>query len=630
VPEVAFVMSPRQNWFFHELVDAIRSELTAQGVASTVQGDFSDPSPNRVFVLAPPHEYVALEGEAALPAPELLARTVFICAEQPGTVHFDHNIELARRAGAVFDINARSVQLFRDAGIQARQLGLGHTQVWDHFDDHAERDIDILFLGSNSPRRISALNRYGRTLSRWNCHLQISDNSAPNVGQSASFLAEGKWSLLSRSKILINIHQGEQPYFEWLRAVDAIHCGSVFVSEHSTDFEPLVPGRHMLVGEPESLAHIADLLLRDPDRLGEIRRSAHRFLVDSMPFSASVSEFLGAARDLLARPISAGVDVSRPTVTVAPSSTASLPPLDPQARTITSLRAGLKGARLDLLSMRRQLNRLEATLRSPEGQPPPTVEGVYRSRAWHASREPTVSVITALYNYADLIPLALDSLAASGYSDFEAVVVDDGSGDGSGDAVLEWSSAHPDIALQLVRHPINRGLGAARNTATDFARGRYCFVLDADNILYPRCLGALAWTLDNAPDATFAYPILEAFGQVETYVAAGGTPLVSFYGWEPRRLRAGNYIDALSMIRTSDLRELGGYSTDGRLFGWEDYDLWCRVAESDRHGVLVPQILARYRASPNSMRSLTDLYGGDAINVLVERYPKLMEGVVAP
>jgi GT2 family glycosyltransferase len=630
VPELAFVMSPRQNWFFFELVEAIRSELTAQGVVSTVQEDFSDPSPNRVYVLAPPHEYVALEGQAALPAPELLQRTVFLCAEQPGTVHFDHNIELARRAGAVFDINARSVELFRAAGIPARQLGLGYTPTWDHFDDAAERDIDVLFLGSASPRRIQALSRYGRTLSPWNSHLQISDNSAPNVKQSTSFLAEDKWKLLSRSKVLINIHQGEHPYFEWLRAVDAIHCGAVFVTEHSSDFEPLVPGRHMFVGGTESLASIADLLLNDPDRLREVRRDAHEFLGHSMPFSASVSEFLGAARDLLPRSIPTGVEIGERTPYLGPPPQAPPPLADPQTRSMTSLRAGLKGARLDLLSMRRQMNRLEATLRSPQFKPPPTAEAIYRSRSWDSRREPTVSVITALYNYADLIPLALDSLAASRYADFEAVVVDDGSSDGSGEAVLEWSRAHPDIALQLIRHPINRGLGAARNTATDFARGRYCFVLDADNILYPRCLEALAWTLDNLPGATFAYPILEAFGQIEAYLAAGGSPLVSYFGWEPRRLRAGNYIDALSMIRASDLRELGGYTTDGRLFGWEDYDLWCRVAESGRHGILVPQILARYRASPNSMRSLTDLYGGDAMNVVIESYPRLMAGVIVP
>jgi GT2 family glycosyltransferase len=628
VPELAFVMSPRQNYFFRELVEAIRFELAEQGIVSVIEEGFADPSPNRVYVLAPPHEYVALEGEVALPAPELLARTLFLCAEQPGTVHFDQNVELARRAGAVFDINPRSVELFNSAGIPARQLGLGHTRYWDHFDDGDERDIDVLFLGSHSPRRVRALNRYGPTLSRWNCHLQISDNSAPNVMQSTSFLAEGKWDLLSRTKVLINIHQGEEPYFEWLRAVDAIHCGAVLVTEHSSGFVPLVPGRDMFVGEVDSLAEIADVLLSDPDRLADVRRSAHEFLVHSMPFSGSVSEFLGAARNLLAKPIPPEVATGQRSAWIDPP--ASVPAVDPQQRTSDLLRAGLKDARLDLQGMKRQLARIEATLRSPRMRPPPPAEQVFRSRAWEATREPTVSVVTALYNYADLVPRALDSLAASSFGSFEAVIVDDGSGDGSVEAVLEWSAAHPDVALQLVRHPINRGLGAARNTATDFARGAYCFVLDADNILYPRCLAALAATLDTNPSATFAYPILEAFGMVDSYVAAGGSPLVSYHGWDPQRLRRGNYIDALSMIRTRDLRELGGYTTDRRLFGWEDYDLWCRVAESGRFGILVPQILARYRASPNSMRSLTDLFGGDAMSAVIERNPKLMEGVTLP
>jgi GT2 family glycosyltransferase len=625
VPELAFVMSPRQNYFFRELVEAIRFELAEQGVSSVLEERFDDPDPNRVYVLAPPHEYVALEGEAALPAPELLARTLFLCAEQPGTVHFDQNIELARRAGAVFDINPRSVELFQAAGIPARQLGLGHTRYWDHFEADGERDIDILFLGSHSPRRVRALNRYAPTLSPWNCHLQISDNSVPNVIQSTSFLAEGKWDLLARTKILINLHQGEEPYFEWLRAVDAIHCGAVLVTEHSTGFQPLAPGKHMFVGEINSLAEIADVLLRDPDRLGEVRRTAHEFLVDSMPFSASVSEFLGAARNLLAQPIPPGVATGERRVQI--HATPPAPVADPQQRTSDLLRAGLKDARLDLQGMKRQLARIEATLRSPLLRPPPRAEQVFRSRVWEARPEPQVSVLTALYNYADLIPLALDSLAASRFADFEAVIVDDGSGDGSAEAVLEWSARHPDISLQLVRHPINRGLGAARNTAVDFARGAYCFVLDADNILYPRCLGALATTLDMNPTATFAYPILEAFGMVDSYVAQGGSPLVSYHGWDPQRLRRGNYIDALSMIRTRDLRELGAYTTDRRLFGWEDYDLWCRVAENGRFGILVPQILARYRASPNSMRSLTDLFGGDAMSAVIERNPKLMEGV---
>jgi len=626
MPELAFVMSPRQNWFFREMVDAIRFELGAQGITSSLYEEFPEPTPNRIFVLVPPHEYVRLEGEEALPGPELLARTVFICAEQPGTIHFDEDVELGRGAGAVFDINPRSVELFRAAGIAARHFGLGYTEHWDRLDPGRDRDIDVLFMGAASPRRLRYLNSFGSTLARWNCHLQISDNSAPNVGQSSTFAAEQKWDLLSRAKVLINIHQGTAPYFEWLRAVDALHCGALFVSEHSTHFTPLVEGSHVFFGDAGSLGYITDTLLRDERQLEEVRLRAHAFLRDSMPLAASVAELVGAARNLLGRPIPPGVSRGRRnSVTLDPAPPSPTPASDDS----TILRAGLKDTRLDLLAMRRQLGRIEAILASPRLQSPPLVERVAHSEGWKARREPTVTVITALYNHRDLIGEALDSLVAGAFTDYEVVIVDDGSSDGSGDAVREWMARHEDIPLQLLCHPVNRGLGAARNTAIDFARGRYCFVLDADNVLYPRCLEALVLMLDREPQTTFAYPILEVFGMIDAYVAAGGNPLVSYLGWDPKRLREGNYIDALSLIRTDALRRLGGYATDRRLFGWEDFDLWCRIAESGGMGLLVPQILARYRASASSMRTLTDLYGADGMAAVAERNPKLMAGILS-
>lgn len=628
MPELSFVMSPRQNWFFQELVAAIRDELESQGVASSVCiGAFPEARSNRVYVLAPPHEYVALEGIDALPPDELMERTILICAEQPSTVHFDENVKIAVRAGSTFDINLRAVERFRQAGIPARHLQLGYTPRWDHFDSDRERDLDVVFLGSHSPRRSAFLNSYARTLSRWKCHIQISDNSKPNTDRSTSFLTDEKWDLLSRAKILINIHQGKEPYFEWMRALDAVHCGAVLVSEHSTGMAPFVPREHLLTGRPQSLAQIADNLLRDPAALDRMRRGAHQFIRNSMPFAVAVAELAGAARVLVTRPLVQYSPVVKPQAMPAdPEPTVRQPPQSE----LSLLRGGLKGVRLELLAMRRQLARIEEIGRSPGGEAPPLVERVYETRSWRARRGATVTVVTALYNHPDTIAAALDSVVAGNYDDIELVVVDDGSGDRSGRVALEWMKAHEDVSAVLARHPVNRGLGAARNTATDFGRGRYCFVLDSDNRVYPRCLAELVSTLDADREAAFAYPILEAFGMVEAYLAIGGDSLVSFFGWDPDRLRNGNYIDALALIRTDALRRVGGYTTDRRLYGWEDYDLWCGIAEDGLRGRLVPQILAQYQVSPTSMRSTTDLSDTDAMTALIERHPKLMAGKTPP
>ena len=73
------------------------------------------------------------------------------------------------------------------------------------------------------------------------------------------------------------------------------------------------------------------------------------------------------------------------------------------------------------------------------------------------------------------------------------------------------------------------------------------------------------------PGAAFAYSLVEAHTE--------GRPrgLLSASPWDPQRLRRGNYIDAMSMIRRSALLEAGGYTDDIRLHGWEDFDLWCRL-----------------------------------------------------
>ena len=167
-------------------------------------------------------------------------------------------------------------------------------------------------------------------------------------------------------------------------------------------------------------------------------------------------------------------------------------------------------------------------------------------------------------------------------------MLDDASSDRSVAAVLDWMESHPTVPALLLQNAWNRGLGATRNALFGAARGEYVLALDADNEVYPSAISKLAAALDGDPDAVFAYPILE--------VHEDGLPvtLFGYQPWEPERLRAGNYIDALALIRRQDAIDLGGYTEDLRLYGWEDYDLWCRVADRRRYGVHVPEILARY------------------------------------
>ena len=142
--------------------------------------------------------------------------------------------------------------------------------------------------------------------------------------------------------------------------------------------------------------------------------------------------------------------------------------------------------------------------------------------------------------------------------------------------------------------------------------------------MYPHGLERLVAALDADRGAAFAYGIHQRF------TSAGPTDLMNMWPWEPERLRAGNYIDAMALVRAPILRGIGGYTTDQRMHGWEDYDLWCHLAELGERGVFVPEIVARYRSARHSMLSVTNLSGTMAYSVLAERYPRLMGSVLPP
>jgi glycosyltransferase involved in cell wall biosynthesis len=254
----------------------------------------------------------------------------------------------------------------------------------------------------------------------------------------------------------------------------------------------------------------------------------------------------------------------------------------------------------------------------------PDVRIAFSTPAYEARTAVRTSIITALYNHGAEITEALDSLVISDDLDFEIIVVDDGSTDGSADAVVEWGRGHPEVRLLLLAHPINRGLPAARNSALDFAQGEYCFVLDADNAVYRNGLGDLVAALHSDPDASFAYGILSSHKVGKPY------GLVSFFPWEPLKLRHGNYIDAMALFRTRALRLMKGYATDRRLYGWEDYDLFCRFAEASCRGVFVDKIVASYRVSDTSMLAISNISVSAAFTALKERCPRLMSAVIPP
>jgi hypothetical protein len=642
--EFSFVLARGQNQFFVELAEALAYEMRLQGaVAKLDVGEIPLPRPGLVHVFMPPHEYVSLSRYRP-PAPHL-ARSIVISAEQPDSHFFAANLPLAREAGAVFDINPRSVRAYRAAGIEASLLEVGHTRLWDRFERTRDgnggepsragaaprRDIDILFLGRISHRRERALAGYAGIFERFRCHLGLSDNSRPNVATGATFVAgDDKRSLLARSKVLLNIHGENEPYFEWLRVAEAICAGCAVVSEHSSDFAPLEWGRHVLTGDLGSLGLLCAYLAEDDPRREEMSTQAYELLARERPMSTAALELISAGERTDAAPVGRDLELVTRQERARGHFREAPPPFEHQPLERTDLSDGdtlvlraLKHQLLALAGLRRQLARIELAVRE-ETRSEPQTRVVTDSPGWSAGSPRSLSVIVPLYNHRDDIVAALGSLERSSRLDWEAVIVDDASTDGGGGAVQDWLESRPHLACRLVAHELNRGLPAARNTGVHHARADRLLMLDADNEVRPAGIGRLMDALDADPKASFAYGIMERFS------ADGPTGLVSTFGWDPERLRSSNYIDAFSLIRREAIVAMGGYTEEARLFGWEDYDLWVRMAEAGRHGTFVPEIVARYKVGHSSMISLTNVSTADAYAALADHAPNLMSGLRIP
>jgi hypothetical protein len=419
-----------------------------------------------------------------------------------------------------------------------------------------------------------------------------------------------KHELLASAKVLLNLHRAGVSGLEWPRVLEAMCNGCVVVSERSLDLAPLVAGEHLVTGRADSLALLADHLLEDPERVAAMRLAAYDFVRSQLPMAAGARRLAEMADAVASRPLRRlGKE--------------PLTPYQPQhalpgARAgATATRAALKELLIEVRETRREADRL---IRDGGATPEaPTLSWTAQTPAYEAAR-PRLTVGVSLHNYALEVRDALASVAASDYDDYELLVLDDASTDGSVTAIESYISSHPWLPAALAVHRENQGLARTRNALVRHARGELIFVLDADNGVYPEALGRLVRALDADPDAAFAYPTIA--------VRQGDRPagLLSYHDWDPELLAVTNFIDAMAIIRRDALLDIGGYWDDPRIVGWEDYDLWCRIAEGGGHGVHVPEILAWYRQTGHSMLSLTELDVTVARSLVAARAPGVFAG----
>lgn len=216
---------------------------------------------------------------------------------------------------------------------------------------------------------------------------------------------------------------------------------------------------------------------------------------------------------------------------------------------------------------------------------------------------PRVSVIVPAHNAAPFIEQMLASVREQTYTDWEVVVVDDGSSDGTWE-LLQSAGA----GVRSFRRERAGGPAVARNLALSHASGEFVTFLDADDLLLPRYLESQLACYEAAARSA---------GQGEVGLVACDARILIDGEYAPythleripdrdapitlERVLRRNPIYTACLVPATVGEAVGWF--DPELFGTEDFGLWIKILEAGYRAVLNPEVLAVYRRTPGAVSS---------------------------
>jgi glycosyltransferase involved in cell wall biosynthesis len=206
-----------------------------------------------------------------------------------------------------------------------------------------------------------------------------------------------------------------------------------------------------------------------------------------------------------------------------------------------------------------------------------------------------ISVIVPCYNQGEFLDEALDSIFQQTYTNWECIVVNDGSTDKTNFIAEKWSTK--DARFRLLDLSKNYGLSAARNKGIESGTGDFILPLDADDKI----------SIDYLEKAIGIFnqhlTVKVVYGKAEYFGLMNGTWLLPKFNY--KELLLSNSIFCSSVFRKSAWLAAGGYDETMKS-GMEDWDLWIRILSNNNEVFFIGETVFYYRKRSNSM--LLSLY----------------------
>ena len=210
-------------------------------------------------------------------------------------------------------------------------------------------------------------------------------------------------------------------------------------------------------------------------------------------------------------------------------------------------------------------------------------------------REPVAnlmfSIITPVYDPPiDALEAMIRSVREQTHPDWELILVDDASPTDQVRQVLR-DAADQDSRIRVLERPDNGGIVAASNDALQAARGEFIVLVDHDDLMVDVALEELTMVIRSDVDYVYSD---------EDKIDASGLFYDHFRkpDWSPERLRHQMYTGHLSALRTSLVRDVGGFRPESE--GSQDHDLVLRVTEQAREIIHIAKVLYHWRVVPGS------------------------------
>ncbi|WP_448956510.1 hypothetical protein [Labrys neptuniae] len=282
------------NSFIREIAGNLVDYMTAAGLNASLETEkTSSKAKPDLCVFCAPHEFFFLDGVEDWQTSDIIRNSVMFNTEQPQTIWFSRGLLYILASAGIIDLLYQDVALFESTGLPSFHFdpvpSAVPTRIFDEDRSHAfframpdaakvdvsnatfhsiaDRGIDISFFGNHSERREKFFANSAKFLSKKNCFIYYRKQNTPiQQGGVNQILSRIPFYVAENSKICLNVHRNNDPYFEWHRIVaQGAARGAVVVTEECLPTPLYQEGVHFLAETPRHMPHLIAWLLDTPD-----------------------------------------------------------------------------------------------------------------------------------------------------------------------------------------------------------------------------------------------------------------------------------------------------------------------------------------------------------------------------